>query len=175
MCYRSSSRLIADFGNSSPEFFSEDEEDYSVYLVDPVETQQSGSTLNNASSSSGVLPQFMGVTVGLGVLSTLLDSSAEDLWVTGTISTGPDDFESLEVVFTLKPVCQVPRACGAIELIWRGLSDVDEEEATTSRAPEEAVQETSYSTSSTFVPTTNKDLITHCPRDQSSQRQILQT
>ena len=175
MCYRSSSVLIANFGDSSPEFFSEDEEDYSVYLVDPVETQQSGSTLNNASSSSGVLPQFMGVTVGLGVLSTLLDSSAEDLWVTGTISTGPDDFESLEVVFTLKPVYQVPRACGAIELIWYGLSDVDEEEATTSRAPEEAVQETSYSTSSTFVPTTNKDLIAHCPRDQSSQRQVLQT
>ena len=52
-----------------------------------------------------MLPQFMGVTVGLGGLSTLLDSSAEDLWVTGTISTGPDGSESLEVVFTLKPVC----------------------------------------------------------------------
>ena len=174
MCYRSSSRLIADFGNSSPEFFSEDEEDYSVYLVDPVETQQSGSTLNNASPSSGVLPQFMGVTVGLGVLSTLLDSSAEDLWVTGTISTGPGGSESLEVVFTLKLVCQVPRACGAIELIWCGLPDVDEEEATTSRATEEAVQETSYSASSASVPATDKDLIAHCSRDQSSQRQVLQ-
>ena len=115
----------------------------------------------------------MGVTVGLGGLSTLLDSSAEDLWVTGTISTGPDGSESLEVVFTLKPVCQVPRACGVIELIWCGLPDVDEEEATT--ATEEAVQETSYSTSSTFVPATDKDLIAHCPRDQSSQRQVLQT
>ena len=69
----------------------------------------------------------------------------------------------------------VPQACDAIELIWRGLSDIDEEEATTSRATEEAVQETSYSTSSTFVPATDKDLIAHCPRDQSSQRQILQT
>jgi len=97
--------LIAKCGNYSPEFFSEDEEDHSVYLVDPVETQQSGSTFNNASSSSGTLPQFAGVTVGLGVLSTLLDSPAEDLWVTGTISTGPDGSESLEVVFTLKPVC----------------------------------------------------------------------
>ena len=97
--------LIANFGDSSPEFFSEDEEDYSVYLVDPVETQQSGSTLNNASSSSGVLRQFMGATVCLGILSTLLDLSAEDLWVTGTISTGPDGSESLEVVFALKQVC----------------------------------------------------------------------
>jgi len=104
-CYRSFYMLIAKRGDYSPEFFSEDEEDYSVYLVDPVETQQSGSTFNNASSSSGTLPQFTGVTVGLGVLSTLLDSPAEDLWVTGTISTGPDGSESLEVVFTLKPVC----------------------------------------------------------------------
>ena len=76
-----------------------------MYLVDPVETQQSGSTLNNASSSSGMLPQFMGVTVGLDILSTLLDSSAEDLWVAGTIYTGTDGSESLEVVLTLKPVC----------------------------------------------------------------------
>ena len=68
MSYRSSSMLIANFGDSSPEFFSEDEEDYSVYLVDPVETQQSGSTLNNASSSSGVLPQFMGVNFRSGRL-----------------------------------------------------------------------------------------------------------
>ena len=93
-----------NFGDYSPELFSEDEEDYSVYLVDPVETQQSGSSLNNTSASSGVLPQFYGVTVGLGVLSALFDSSAEDIWVTGTISTGPDGSESLEVVFTLKPV-----------------------------------------------------------------------
>ncbi|KAF9783780.1 hypothetical protein BJ322DRAFT_1067089 [Thelephora terrestris] len=99
---------IQAINRSSPEFFSEDEEDYSVYLVDPVETQQSGSTLNNASSSNGVLPQFAGVTVGLGVLSTLLDSSAEDVWVTGTISTGPDGSESLEVVFTLKPMKRKP-------------------------------------------------------------------
>ena len=69
----------------------------------------------------------------------------------------------------------VPRACGAIELIWCGLPDVDEEEATTSRIAGEAVQETSYSASSAFSPATDKDLIAHCPRDQSSQRQVLQT
>jgi hypothetical protein len=105
--------LRVGLGNYSPEFFSEEEEDYSVYLVDPVETQQSGSAFNNASSSSGVLPQFTGVTVGLGVLSSLLDSSSEDVWVAGTISTGPDGSESLEVVFTLKPVCGLPRG------VWR--------------------------------------------------------
>ena len=111
------SLLSANFGNCSPEFFSEDEEDYSVYLVDPVETQQSGSTFSNASSSSGMLPQFTGVTVGLGVLSSLLDSSAEDVWVTGTISTGPDGSESLEVVFTLKPVRQLLGVCGVTESV----------------------------------------------------------
>ena len=108
VCCRSFSILSVNFGDYSPEFFSEEEEDYSVYLVDPVETKQSVSTFSNASSSSGVLPQFMGVTVGLGVLSSLLDSSAEDVWVTGTISTGPDGSESLEVVFTLKPVSEFP-------------------------------------------------------------------
>ncbi|KAF9648397.1 hypothetical protein BDM02DRAFT_3269516 [Thelephora ganbajun] len=100
---------VQAINRSSPEFFSEDEGDYSVYLVDPVETQQSGSTFNNPSSSSGMLPQFTGVTVGLGVLSSLLDSSAEDVWVTGTISTGPDGSESLEVVFTLKPMKKIPQ------------------------------------------------------------------
>ena len=107
-CYRSFSILSVNFGDYSPELFSEEEEDYSVYLVDPVETKQSGSTFNNASSSGGVPPQFTGVTVGLGVLSSLLDSSAEDVWVTGTISTGPDGSESLEVVFTLKLVGEFP-------------------------------------------------------------------
>ena len=56
-----------------------------------------------------MLPQFTGVTVGLGIFSSLLDSSAEDVWVTGTISTDPDGSELLEVVFTLKPVCWFPR------------------------------------------------------------------
>ena len=69
----------------------------------------------------------------------------------------------------------VLRACGGIGLIWCGLSDVDEEEATTSRITEEGVQETSYSTSSAFVPAIDKDLITHRPRDQCLQRQVLQT
>ena len=76
MCYRSSSIPIANFGVYSPEFLSEDEEDHSVYLVDPVETRpESGSTLASVSSSNGILPQFMGVAVGLGILSTLLDST----------------------------------------------------------------------------------------------------
>ena len=66
------------------------------------------------SSGSGVFPQFMGVTVGLGVLSTLLDSFAGGLWATGTISTGQDGSESPEVVFTLKPVCWVLEACDTL-------------------------------------------------------------
>jgi hypothetical protein len=168
-CYRSFSRLTENFGDCSPEFFSEDEEDYSVYLVDPVETQQSGSTFNNASSSGGVPPQFMGVTVGLGVLSSLLDSSAEDVWVAGTIFTGPDGSESLEIVFTLKPVCGHLGPCGAIKLIGCGIRDPDEEETPASRDPEEAIQKTNTSnTSATFLPATGKVLFAHCPRDQSS-------
>jgi len=168
--------LIAKCGGYSPEFFSEDEEDYSVYLVDPVETQQSGSTFNNASSSSGTLPQFTGVTVGLGVLSTLLDSPAEDLWVTGTISTGPDGSESLEVVFTLKPVCWSFGVCGVFELIRCAFWGIDEEETPASCVSEEAVQETNpshVSSSSAFVTAPHKDLVAHCTRDQGSQCQVL--
>lgn len=115
--YCSFSTLSLNFDCHSPEFFSEDEEDYSVYLVDPVETQQSGSTFNNTSSNSGMPPQFTGVTVGLGSLSSLLDSSAEDVWVAGTISTGPDGSESLEVVFTLKPVGWLVGMSGATAAI----------------------------------------------------------
>lgn len=62
----------------------------------------------------------------------------------------------------------VPWMCGEIELIWCGFGDVDEEEAPASRATEETVQETSPSTSSAFVPATNKSLIAHRHRDQSS-------
>ena len=61
-----------------------------------------------------MLPQRMGVTVGLGVLSTLLDSFAGDLWVTGTISTGQGGSESPAVVFTLKPVCWFLEACDTL-------------------------------------------------------------
>ena len=167
-CHRSFSILSPNFGGCSPEFFSEDEEDFSVYLVDPVETQQSGSAFNNASSSSGTLPQFTGVTVGLGVLSSLLDSSAEDVWVTGTISTGADGSESLEVVFTLKPVCELAAPCGVIELIRYGSGIIDEEETSTSRVTEEAVQETN-----TGIATAGEVLFTYCSRDQSSECQVL--
>ena len=179
---RSFSTLSADFGDSSPEFFSEDEEDYSVYLVDPVETQQSGSTLNNASSSNGVLPQFTGVTVGLGVLSSLLDSSAEEVWVSGTISTGPDGSESLEVVFTLKPVCELLWRGGTVELIMYGLRGVDEEETSTSCFAEETVQETTFSIATSashqlpfvILPAIGKVVFLDRSRDQSSQCQVLQ-
>jgi len=134
--------------------------------VDPVETQQSGSTFSNASSSSGTLPQFSGVTVGLGVLSSLLDSSAEDVWVTGTISTGPDGSESLEVVFTLKPVCYFLGVCGATESFWYVFWDADEKETPANRVTEKAVQETIFSyvsIPSHFLPATAKDFVSHCP------------
>jgi hypothetical protein len=48
-----------------------------------------------------------------------------------------------------------------IKLIWCGFLDVDEEETPASRATEETVQETNPSRA--FVPTTDKELITHCP------------
>ena len=163
--------LNANFGDYSPEFFSEDEEDYSVYLVDPVETEQSGSAFNNASSSSGVLPQFMGVTVGLGVLSSLFDSSAEEVWVAGTISSGPDGSESLEVVFTLKPVCELLGVCGAFKLIWCGFQNIDEEETSTGCVSEEAIQEADFGNAVTtsrplppfFLSAASKVLFAHCP------------
>ena len=169
-CYHPSLILSGGFGDYSPEFFSEDEEDYSVYLVDPVETQQSGSAFNNAPSSSGVLSQFTGVTVGLGVLSSLLDSSAEDVWVAGTISTGPGGSESLEVVFTLKPVCELLGACGTIGLILCGFRNKDEEETPTRCISKEATQKANFGSSVTspVLSTASKVLFAHRPRNQSS-------
>jgi len=70
----------------------------------------------------------------------------------------------------------VPWVHGAIELIWRGFRDIDEEEIPASRVAEEAVQETNssrVSLSSAFVPATDEGLVAHCPRDQSSQCQVL--
>jgi hypothetical protein len=88
------------------------------------------------------------------------------VWVTGTISTGPDGSESLEVVFTLKPVCELPEPCGVIELIRCESGVIDEEETSTSGV-EEAIQETDSG------PATAKVLFTYCSRDQSSECQVL--
>ena len=86
----------------------------------------------------------------LGHPVVLLDSSAEDVWVTETISTGPDGTESLEVVFTPKPVCKLPASCGVIELIRCKSGVTDEEETPTIRVAEEAVQETNFCPAATL-------------------------
>ena len=71
------------------------------------------------------------------------------------ISTGPGGSESLEVVFT--PRTGVLGSWG----VWRDrvdlvrVSGIDEGKAPISPVTEEAVQETSHSVSSAFIPTTH--------------------
>ena len=166
MCYRSSSILIVNFGGYSPALFSGNK-------IIPT-TLWILWRLTRAGLPSTPLPRAVTcspihrVTVGLGVLPTSFDSSAKDLWITGTISTSPGGSESLEVVFALIPVCWVLGACGTLELICCGFWDIDEEETPINRVAEEAIWETSWPVSSAFVPATDKDLFAHYPQDQNS-------
>jgi hypothetical protein len=92
---------IYTFIEFSPELFNDEEDDYSLYLLDPLEAQQTTSV-----STSGAQSQVAGVAVGLGLLSTLSapNPSQETVFVTGTVSMGPAGAESLEVIFNLREV-----------------------------------------------------------------------
>jgi hypothetical protein len=100
----------------SPELSDNEEEDYSVYLLDPLESQQRN-CLYTASTGAVQQPQFLGVAVGLGLLSSLnTNSSSDEVLVTGTVSTGPGGTESLEVAFNLREVRIIGILCFVCDL-----------------------------------------------------------
>jgi hypothetical protein len=97
---------------SSPELIQDTSRDYSVYLLDPLESNTapipvslSSASVSNSdpsSSSQGTTPR--GVAVGLGLMSWALSDGDESPGATGTLIRLPSGQDALEVIFALREV-----------------------------------------------------------------------
>lgn len=104
---------------SSPELVQDFSRDFSVYVLDPLESNSAPAPvhISNASSSSSSqvsstggpsAEQSRGVAVGLGLMSwALLADETDGTAVTGTLITLPTGKEALEVIFALREVCRI--------------------------------------------------------------------
>ena len=99
---------------SSPELIQDHSRDYSLYVLDPLESNSAPapvriSNANNEQSStkaSSSLEHPRGVAVGLGLMSWALSSDDSDpMTVVGTIVKQGTSQEALEVIFALREVC----------------------------------------------------------------------
>jgi len=93
----------------SPELVHDSTRDFSVYILDPLESLAS-STPNPSSSSLSQQQHPRGVAVGLGLMSwaLLADEESAAVHVTGTVMTLANGEGALEVIFALKEVRFVP-------------------------------------------------------------------
>ena len=98
---------------SSPELTQDISRDFSLYVLDPLESNSapapvnissadSDASLNNPSSS---MEQTRGVAVGLGLMSWALSADDSDpITVVGTLVKQSNGQEALEVIFALREV-----------------------------------------------------------------------
>lgn len=96
----------------------DDTRDFSVYVLDPLESQSTPAPVNipaNASTShsdssvaSATDQHPRAVAVGLGLMSwALLADDGDCISVTGTLLAGGTGQEALQVIFALREVCFV--------------------------------------------------------------------
>ncbi|KAN0074453.1 hypothetical protein V8E55_011865 [Tylopilus felleus] len=91
---------LAAVCDSSPELLQDPSRDFSLYVLDPLETQPLPAGLGNAPYNT-TSPR--GVAVALGLMSWALESNdSTAVFVTGTIV--PNASPALEVVFALREV-----------------------------------------------------------------------
>lgn len=94
----------------SPELLLDNSRDFSIYVLDPLESQTMPahvdfSQSNAASTSAPQAAQPRGVAVALGLMSWALTADESDsVTVTGTITTLGTGLDALEVVFALREV-----------------------------------------------------------------------
>ncbi|KAG1879861.1 hypothetical protein F4604DRAFT_1752099 [Suillus subluteus] len=102
--------------NSSPELLLDDSRDFSIYVLDPLESQTmpapvdfSQSSAASASVSQAAQPR--GVAVALGLMSWALTADESDgVTVTGTITTLGTGLDALEVVFALRETKHIQKS-----------------------------------------------------------------
>ena len=91
----------------SPELVPNSARDYSVYVLDPLESGYGTNMLiNGSSASTSQSPLARGVAMGLGLMSWALSDPDCKITVNGTIMDVPSRGEMLEVVFALREVRQ---------------------------------------------------------------------
>lgn len=100
---------------SSPELVQDQSRDFSVYVLDPLESNSAPAPVNIANPSTSSSPakpntnsaeNSRGVAVGLGLMSwALLADASDSSTVTGTLIKLGTGQEALEVVLALREVC----------------------------------------------------------------------
>lgn len=106
---------------SSPELVQDNSRDFSVYVLDPLESNSAPAPVHiaNSNSCSSVVAatsttqahnstsdQSRGVAVGLGLMSwALLADESDSVTVAGTLIKLGTGQEALEVIFALREVC----------------------------------------------------------------------
>lgn len=88
--------LLTSICRSSPELLHDSSRDFSVYILDPLESE------SLAGPAEGV-NKGRGVAVGLGLMSWAMDDE-EEVDVNGTVVIMGNGKKALEVVFALKEV-----------------------------------------------------------------------
>ncbi|KAK0454593.1 hypothetical protein EV421DRAFT_427538 [Armillaria borealis] len=90
---------------TSPELLQSDTRDFSVYVLDPLESESAPEPVNIPSEAEGskmAEGQARGVAVGLGLMSWALAAEGEEALVNGTLTRTGSGQEALEVVFALR-------------------------------------------------------------------------
>ncbi len=94
---------------SSPELIQDSTRDFSLYVLDPLESNSAPAPVNiaNAHGDTGSTgsAQPRGVAVGLGLMSWALAAGGDSIPVTGTLVKQSTGQKALEVIFALREVC----------------------------------------------------------------------
>lgn len=96
---------------SSPEIIQDRSRDFSVYLLDPLETDCAPAQVNISHSASQSVPDTpeSRVAVGLGLMSwALMADETDNMSATGTLKVSAAGQEMLEIIFSLREVCVFP-------------------------------------------------------------------
>ncbi|KAK0486186.1 hypothetical protein IW261DRAFT_1454135 [Armillaria novae-zelandiae] len=98
---------------TSPELLQSDTRDFSVYVLDPLESDSAPGPVNISSDAEGSKAtegQIRGVAVGLGLMSWALAAEGEEALVNGTLTRIGSGQEALEVVFALRETTRIEKA-----------------------------------------------------------------
>ncbi|KAJ7128984.1 hypothetical protein C8R43DRAFT_1074558 [Mycena crocata] len=96
---------------SSPELIQDNTRDFSVYLLDPLETDCAPAQVNIAHSLAQTEAPEARVAVGLGLMSWgLLADEREAMSVTGTLKVSAAGLEMLEIIFSFRETVAMQKA-----------------------------------------------------------------
>ncbi|KAG2153414.1 hypothetical protein DEU56DRAFT_849538 [Suillus clintonianus] len=102
--------------NSSPELLLDNSRDFSIYVLDPLESQTMPAPVDFSQSNAAAVSvpqatQPRGVAVALGLMSWALTADESDsVTATGTITTLGTGLDALEVVFALRETKHIQKS-----------------------------------------------------------------